>query len=390
MKQIDRMATGQQVRFVHTSDWQLGMTRHYLAPEAQARFTGDRIEAIRRIGTLANQLVAEFIVVAGDVFEHANLPRAEVVRALGAMGETGVPIYLLPGNHDPLDASSIYRSEHFLQARPATVQVLDRTGVFEVRPGVQLVAAPWFGKHPDADPVAGALDGLSADGTLRIVVGHGMLTGVSYSGAATGAEIAREPLDAALAAGVIHYVALGDRHIRWPADGQGAVQYSGSHESTSFHETGRGQVLEVELGPTGLGVTAHEVGRWQHLLVDRDLDNDADLDELDAYLSGLAHKECTIVKHSLRGTLNLAQSARLDEILARHGEVFASLAGWARHTDLVVVPDQAEFDELPASGFVASAISQLQDESAAGDQDAAGALKLLYRLVQPSLSGGAR
>ena len=26
-------------KFVHTGDWQLGMTRHFLSDEAQARFT---------------------------------------------------------------------------------------------------------------------------------------------------------------------------------------------------------------------------------------------------------------------------------------------------------------------------------------------------------------
>ncbi|MGI5951669.1 MAG: metallophosphoesterase family protein, partial [Brooklawnia sp.] len=376
-----------QVHFLHTSDWQLGMTRHYLAGEAQARFTGDRIDAIRRIGALARQVGAEFIVVAGDVFEHANLPRAEVTRALGAMGEAGVPIYLLPGNHDPLDAASIYYTGHFRDACPASVHVLDHTGVFEVRPGVELVAAPWFGKHPEADPVAGALAGLTADGTLRIVVGHGMLSGITYSGQESSVEVRREPLQEALGAGLIHYVALGDRHIRWPADGQGPIQYSGTHESTDFTEPGRGQVLEVTLASTDLQVAAHEVGRWQHIRVERDLDGADDLDELDEYLSGLDYKECTIVKHVLRGTLSLRQSARLDELLERHGEVLASLEPWERHSDLVVIPDQAEFDDLPLGGYLRSAVTELRDQSAEGDEVAAGALKLLYRLAGPSVRG---
>ncbi|HEY4378681.1 MAG TPA: hypothetical protein VGM93_16045 [Acidimicrobiales bacterium] len=40
-------------RFVHTADWQLGMTRHFLGAEAQARFSAARIDAIRTIGALA-------------------------------------------------------------------------------------------------------------------------------------------------------------------------------------------------------------------------------------------------------------------------------------------------------------------------------------------------
>lgn len=390
MSQIDRASCGQQVRFLHTSDWQLGMTRHYLAPEAQARFTGDRIDAIRRIGALAAEVGAEFIVVAGDVFEHPNLPRADIARALGAMAEAGVPIYLLPGNHDPLGVASIYESEPFKANKPAAVHVLDQVGVRQVRDGVEIVAAPWFGKHPETDPVAGALAELRDDQTLRIVVGHGQLSGVTFTDELADAEVRPEPLWAALEAGLIHYVALGDRHIRWPADGHGAIHYSGTHESTGFREPGRGQVLEVALSADELKVVPHEIGRWLHLSIDRDLDGDDDLDELDGYLRGLPHKECTIIKHSLRGTLSLRQSARLDEMLASHGEVFASLEPWARHSDLVVAPDDTEFEDLPMAGFLRAAVNDLRAEAGDGNQDAAGALKLLYRLAQPQPSGGER
>lgn len=376
--------------FLHSSDWQLGMTRHYLSREAQARFTGDRINVIRRIGALAGQCGAQFIVVAGDVFEHANLPRVDLARALAAMGEVGVPIYLLPGNHDPLGASSIYRSQQFVSDKPASVHVLDRVGATPVADRVELLAAPWFGKHPESDPVADALSGVEADGTTRILVGHGMLSGITFGDDESASEVRREPLEQALAAGVIHYVALGDRHIRWPADGLGPIQYSGSPESTSFHEPEPGQVLEVTIDNGRPAVTAHPVGRWRHVRIERDVCTDADLDQLEAQFAGLPSKECTIVKHALRGTLNLRQSARLDALLERYGEVFASLAPWQRHSDIAVLPDGTEYDELPVTGYLRRAVDQLQDASRRGDDDATGALKLLHRLASPTFAGGTR
>ncbi len=103
--------TTNRVHFLHSSDWQLGMTRHYLAGEAQARFTADRIDTVRQIGELARRVGAEFVVVAGDVFEHANLARPDLA-STGRDGEAGVDL-LLPGNHDPLDAASIYRADDF-------------------------------------------------------------------------------------------------------------------------------------------------------------------------------------------------------------------------------------------------------------------------------------
>lgn len=378
------------IRFLHSSDWQLGMTRHYLSAEAQARFTADRINVIRRIGAVAQQRGAQFIVVAGDVFEHANLPPADVARALDAMGEVDVPIYLLPGNHDPLGASSIYRNPQFVATKPSSVHVLDRVGAVRVADRVELLAAPWFGKHPESDPVVDALAGVQSDGTTRILVGHGMLSGLTYGDDESATEIRREPLEQALAAGAIHYVALGDRHIRWPADGHGAIQYSGSPESTSFHEPGLGQVLEVEITAGRPRVTPHTVGCWRHLLLERDLSTDADLDQLGTELAGLPRKECTIVKHALRGTLNLRQAAWLDALLERYGEVFASLARWQRHSNIAVLADEAEYDELPVTGYLRTAVDQLQNQSRRGDDDAAEALKLLYRLASPTFAGGAR
>ena len=97
-----------KIRFIHSSDWQLGMTRAFLGEEAAARFSQARINAISTLGTLAKKHDAKFIVVAGDVFESNQLSRQTLARALDALGALPVPIFLLPGNHDPLDGASIF------------------------------------------------------------------------------------------------------------------------------------------------------------------------------------------------------------------------------------------------------------------------------------------
>src|SRR3954471_8739382 len=161
-----------EMRFVHTADWQLGMTRYFLNGEAQPRYSAARRDVVAGIGPLARNADAEFVVVAGDVFEDNQLAPRDVGQSLEAMRAIGVPVYLLPGNHDPLDASSVYTSALFLAERPDNVIVLDRAGVHEVRPGVEIVAAPWRSKKPEADLVGQVLDGLTDDGVVRIVVGH--------------------------------------------------------------------------------------------------------------------------------------------------------------------------------------------------------------------------
>lgn len=358
------------VRFIHTSDWQLGMTRHYLDADAQARFTGDRIRTVRSILELARRRECAFVVVAGDVFEHPNLGRQDIGRALEAMGSQDIPVYLLPGNHDPLGTGSLWSSPAVADRLPTIVTVLDRTGIWPVSDGVELVAAPWHSKRPDADPVAGCLDGLRPHDTVRIVVGHGMLEELEPDKTSP-VRIRRQPLDAALADGTIHYVALGDRHIRWPQDSPGAIQYSGTHESTSFRETGRGQVLEVDLDPgTTPSVTAHEVGQWQHVVVRRELNGVQDLDSLARDLDAMDPKENTIVRTAFTGSLTVSEHARLDQLLDDRTPLFASLQPWLRHTHLAVVPDDDELAQIQWGGYIQAALEELKTRAEVSGHEA--------------------
>lgn len=161
------------MRFLHTADWQLGMTRHFLAGDAQPRYSAARRDAVAGLGRLADEVGAEFVVVAGDVFEHNQLSPQVVGQSLEAMRAIGIPVYLLPGNHDPLDASSVYTSALFLAERPENVVVLDRPGVHQVRPGVEIVAVPWRSKVPTTDMVTEVLEGLSPAPATRVLVAHG-------------------------------------------------------------------------------------------------------------------------------------------------------------------------------------------------------------------------
>ncbi|HET9875907.1 MAG TPA: exonuclease SbcCD subunit D, partial [Mycobacterium sp.] len=73
------------MRFVHTADWQLGMTRHFLSTDAQPRYSAARRDAVAEVGELAVEAGAEFVVVAGDVFEHNQLAPQVISQSLEAM-----------------------------------------------------------------------------------------------------------------------------------------------------------------------------------------------------------------------------------------------------------------------------------------------------------------
>lgn len=355
------------VTFVHTGDWQLGMTRRWLRGEAQARFADARLEAVRSIGAVARREGADFVVVAGDVFEANQLSGQTVGRALEALREVPVPVYLLPGNHDPLEALSIYRSRQFVRDCPDHVHVLDETGPHQVSDGVELLAGPWESKHPDADPLTAALDAAgSADGTLRILVGHGIVD-VLDPDRDNRAAIATAPLETALEQGRIHYVALGDRHSRTCVGESGAIWYAGSPEVTDPREQAPGDVLVVRLeaGSDAAArvvpqVEPHRVGTWDFRVISRELTGAADVAALDRELAALGRKDRTVVKLALRGALTVPEHAELERVKQRHAQVLAALHDWERHTRVRVTAGSDDLTALGLSGFVAAAAEEMR------------------------------
>lgn len=373
------------VRFLHTSDWQLGMTRHFLHGEAQARYTAARIDAIRSIAGVVCEHDVEFVVVAGDVFESNLVASQTVRRSLEAMAAVPCPVYLLPGNHDPHDAVSIYRSRVFEQARPDNVHVLTEPGVVPVAPGVELVAAPWSTKATLTDLVADVLRPLEPSPEVqRIVVGHGALD-VLKPDADDLAVIALAELEARLEQGVAHYVALGDKHTRMSLGRTGRVHYSGSPEVTSFREALPGDVLVVDLEPGAAPiVTPHHVGTWQFLTVEAQVVGGDDIDDLDAALGALDPKDRTVVRLALQGTLGLADKARLDTLLDAYADALGGWFTWTGHHDVAVVVADDELTDLGVGGFVDTAVAELAAQARAGGDSAAArdALSLLYRLAR--------
>ncbi len=375
------MPTGDTIRFLHSADWQLGMTRAFLAPEAASRFSQARIDAITRIGELAIQHDAAFIVVAGDVFESNRVSRTTVMRAIDALAGLTVPVFLLPGNHDPLDASSLFHSSLLTAAGKNIVIIRDsRPIMVPGLPRVEVVGAPWTSKRPTVDPCAVLLNQLQpCPDRLRVAVCHGQVNTLSPDNSQPGV-IDLADSEAAINDGRIHYLALGDRHSVTCLGNTGRIWYSGAPVATAFDENDPNKVLLVELQSGGrCDVQPLLVGDWQFIANRRDLNGSEDVRQLDQWLSSLPAKERTIVKLGLRGSLSLATAAALDATLERQAPLFASLRQWERMSELTVLADQLDQDSVTLTGYARRAWDELLAD-AESDPVAREALQLLFRL----------
>lgn len=384
------------MRFLHTSDWQLGMTRHFLGEGDQATFSQARLDAVVGLADVAREHACAFVVVAGDVFETSQPDRRTIGRALDVLRAFDVPTYLLPGNHDPDAPGSVYRSTSFRDGCPDHVEVLtDRVPRSPVA-GIEVVGAPWTSKRPVADLVADTCAALPDDDALRVVVGHGPADVVSGDFDQPG-TIRVAAVEAAIAEGRVSYVALGDRHSTRSVGTTGRIWYSGAPEPTSYREEDPGNALVVDLGPLATAASGARrlaarpvvdrvrVGTWGFRELVRSVDGDDDLDALFADLDGLPDKARTVVKVKVDGVLNLHQAARLERGLEEREHVLGALEHPERHVDVTVVPDVADLADLPLAGYAAVARDRLL--ARAGDDGPDGraatdALGLLVRLVE--------
>jgi DNA repair exonuclease SbcCD nuclease subunit len=83
---------------------------------------GDGNMGVRAVMATARAVNADLVLWAGDVFEHNRLPDEIISVTAQLVAEAGMPVVMLPGNHDPiLDDSGFY---HGVLAEPDNFHIL--------------------------------------------------------------------------------------------------------------------------------------------------------------------------------------------------------------------------------------------------------------------------
>ncbi len=371
-------------RFLHTSDWQLGMTRHFLSEGAQERYGQARFDAIRTMGRITKEENCQFMLVCGDVFESNQVDRKTVARMLEALKEVPVPVFILPGNHDPLNAASVYRSSTFIDRKPSDVRVIENACPVNVADGVELVGAPWMSKRPATNPIEDVLNSLTpTSGVTRICMGHGAVDTLTPDRKAAGV-ITVATLEGAIADKKVQFIALGDRHSLTKVGGGNCIWYSGTPEATDFSETHSGFANVVEIDDGQVATRDIQIGRWRFVERQRlEVNTTEDVEALSSSLEDIADKERTVVRLHLVGSLSLSLHGALQDRLSSAEDVFAALN--ARTEDLLTIPDDADFADLGFSGFADATVRRLRttiEEGAGESTTARDALMLLIRLAR--------
>lgn len=232
------------LKLLHTADWHIGRRFPAFDASDETRLTRARVEVLDTILGVAEQHAVDAILCAGDLFDIPNPDREwwePVARKLAT--KTRRRTFLLPGNHDPLVAGSVFHPDHpFRKALPAWVTVVDEDDFTRVLNDVAvLYARPCRSKAGQDDPALALPDRAPGDDRIRIGLVHGST--FDAVDAQTNFPIAK---DAAVRRG-LDYLALGDTHgfRNVPVDARPPVVYPGAPEPTTFGEPDAGQVAVV-------------------------------------------------------------------------------------------------------------------------------------------------
>jgi DNA repair exonuclease SbcCD nuclease subunit len=346
------------MRFIHSSDWQIGKVFRFVDAETMAVLQEARLDAIGRLSSLAREQGAAFIVAAGDIFDQERSSDKTLQRALARMAAApSAKWFLLPGNHDPHRPNGLWDRVARLDL-PSNIQLLLDAKPISAGEGLPawLLPAPLTSRQSLDDITAWMDEAPTPDGNLRIGVAHGSVIGFTPDETQL-----RNPIDPRRSdtAGLA-YLALGDWH--------GAQEigprcwYSGTPETDAFRVEGGGQALVIEVEGVGspARVVSKKVGVYDWHRAEAVVQSSTDIDALQAKLLGLGGDASrNLIELTVSGTLSLIDRTAFDErIRNKAGAAFRHLG--LRDADLRTIFQTDDLDTIDHAGFVRAAAERLR------------------------------
>jgi DNA repair exonuclease SbcCD nuclease subunit len=242
------------VKFIHTADLQLAKPFGGIQDESKRVLLQEkRLQVIEKIGKLAKESNAAFILIAGDLFDSNTPTKFVVSKTCSLIGGIKVPVYVIPGNHDHGGKGGIWEQSFFLQEKQSlapNLTVLLDSKPMELEDAI-LFPCPLLRRHESADLTAWLRTNDSSGFTSskpRIILAHGTTQDFS-SGSSLDEEYAvANFIDLArLPENEFDYIALGDWHGTKKVGNK--AWYAGTPEIDRFikgDENKPGHILLVE------------------------------------------------------------------------------------------------------------------------------------------------
>lgn len=258
------------LKILHTADWHLGRPFPSFGEGDRIKLSRARLDVLRNIFGVADSFEVDAVLCAGDLFDEPRPTREwtdGLAEILQKHHRSERPVVLLPGNHDPLMAGSVWHPDHEVRRRfPASVHVVDRLD-FELPLGEDAVlyARPCTSTAGQDDPALALPARAEGDDRIRI----GMVHGSTHEVPDWQQNYPLDP-EAATKRG-LDYLAIGDTHafrivpLRDGTLPTAPTVYPGAPEATNFGERETGSVVVAHFRRRSRLATLHRehVAYWR-------------------------------------------------------------------------------------------------------------------------------
>ena len=300
------------LKILHTGDIHIGITfgsRGYSDP-LRRQLVEARFEVTERIVNKANEEKCDLLVIAGDLFDRANVKKVDIERTAKILKSfTGKCVAVLPGNHDFYDGT-VDLWKNFQENAPDNTILLLETKPYpleELDINAVLYPAPCNSKHSEEHNL-GWLHKLEKrpEAKWHIGIAHGALSGVcpDFNGRYYNMDeqnLRDLGLDLWL---------LGHSHVRYPDIDEfndSKVIYSGTPEPDGFDCDHCGYACLITLKDTGLlrGKSV-STGKFRFKEIQKVVSSKYDLEKLKSELTS-SNSDNLLVKLKISGRLGIEE-----------------------------------------------------------------------------------
>ncbi|MBO1358748.1 DNA repair exonuclease [Acetobacter sacchari] len=369
------------MRFVHSSDWQIGKTFAFAGDEALHALQAERIQVIRRLGHLARKEGAATILVAGDVYDHESPSDKTLRQPLERMRDfPDIQWRLIPGNHDAHLPNGVW-SRLLKAGLPdnVTAHLEPVPTPMNAEETAWLLPGVLTRRHTMTDTTAWMDGAATPEGAMRIGLAHGSVRGFSSDPSQQTNPVAPDRPDKA----GLSYLALGDWH-GFNRIGPRCA-YSGSPECDRFDTggAGGGESLIVTVDAPGAPpeIERHVTGRFLWREVSATLSSLEDVRALEDRLRAIDPDEPSRVLARLKadGVLPLSAMAVFEESIL--GAVASALLLLRVDQTPETTATEGDLSVFEGAGAISEAAARLTALAASGGPDQKHALPALRRLA---------
>lgn len=349
-----------RITLLHTSDLHIEWLFERYPAQMRQKRRREILGVWDRLADLAVERQVAAVLVTGDLF-HSPTPSlgslAAVVATMRRLEEHGIKVVIIPGNHDPLGANSVFQWGDF----PRNVHIFlePELGTYDGIEGLTIHGAPYYA----ADKTRRLLQGFQVNRALGNNFQVAMLHG-TFKGVPVGDEDYSPIYPEDIAESGFDYVALGHYHdYRDCSSPTVKSAYPGSPVRLGFGNLAPRRALIVTLDPLeGTSIEPVEIADRRYEVVEQEI---GQLSLVDLYekIRRMADPELClkVLIEGITADPDLARGFSAGEISGQFAPLFFHLEVEDRTT---VLPDLSDnLDQTTVKGIFLQKCRKMLEES---------------------------